>query len=140
MPLLVAKWPGVVGNLARTAIHCQQAKSNLEELAMLDCQELAISTNVLSIEPLKNLSLERISNILRVWLKQNHIQQPSTKTFQRLIDEVIFSKLDAMPEVSWDDFLVRRYHNKLYLERKNASLLPICSEWTSFPAPIVLPN
>ena len=140
MPLLVAKWPGVVGNLVRTAIHCQQAKTNLETLALLDCPELTVSANVLSIEPLKNLPFERISNILRLWLKQNQIQQPSTKTFQRLIHEVILSKLDAMPEVSWGDVLVRRYQNTLYLERKSASTLPMCSEWTAFPAPLVLPN
>ena len=140
LPLLATKWPGVVGNLARTATHCQQAKINLEALAIQDCQELQTTTNVLSIEQLKNVSFERTSNILRVWLKQNTIQLPSTKTFERLIHEVIHSKEDATPEVSWDNVLVRRYRDTLYLDKKNSSTLPMCSEWVTFPVPFVLPN
>lgn len=138
LPLLVTKWPGVVGNLARTANHCQQAKANLDALAMLDYPELQTSTNVLSIELLG--TVERTSNILRLWLRQNNVQLPSTMTFERIIHEVIHSKEDATPEVSWDNVLVRRYRNKLYLDRKNSSTLPMCSEWVAFPAPFILPN
>ena len=48
MPLLRARWPGAVKNLARTATHCQQAKNNLHALADLDCAELAGNTLSLS--------------------------------------------------------------------------------------------
>jgi len=138
MPLLLEKWPGVVGNLARTAAHCQQAKANLQDLAILDSQKLAPSLNYLSIMPLIGLSFERISNVLRVWLKKNHIQMPSTVTFQRLIHEVLFSRADAMSEVSWDKVQVRRYQNRLYLEPKKLFELPSSFEWTEFPKSLML--
>lgn len=138
IPLLQEKWPGVVANLARTATHCQQAKTNLEELAIHDSPELLLPKGSLFIEPLKSLSFERISNVLRLWLKKNQIQLPSTVTLQRLIHEVILASPDATPLVSWDEIQVRRYKQHLCLDRIDLINLPSCIEWTNFPSPLVL--
>ncbi len=138
MPLLLKKWPGVAGNIARTAIHCQQAKANLDDLAIDDNQELLVTRSSLSIESLKKLSMDRMANVLRVWLKKNQAQLPSTATFQRLIHEVIFASLDATPVVSWGEIQVRRYQQHLYLDKKKVINLPSCIEWTEFPLPLVL--
>jgi len=138
MPLLLKKWPGVVGNIARTAIHCQQAKTNLDDLALYDNQELLAARSSLFIEPLKKLSIERMTNVLRVWLKKNQVPLPSTVTLQRLIHEVIFADLDATPLVTWDAIQVRRYQQHLYLDKKKVISLPSCIEWTEFPSPLVL--
>ncbi|KTC82016.1 tRNA lysidine(34) synthetase TilS [Legionella cincinnatiensis] len=168
IPLLKNRWPRVVGNIARTASHCQQAKRNLDALAISDLSwkeiknrslsECALSiefgreTNsnerdksqntltdkALAIESLKNLNFDRIANILRVWLKKNQVQLPSTITFHRLIHEVIFSSQDAAPRVSWGNTSVRRYQNHLYLDKKNRCNLPSYVEWTEFPLPLNL--
>ncbi|MGC1181692.1 tRNA lysidine(34) synthetase TilS [Legionella sp.] len=147
MPLLMEKWPGLVGNLARTALHCQEAKNNLSTLATYDItssliensnKHTELTTNSLSIEPLLNLNLERISNILRVWLRNNRVSLPTTTTFHRLIHELIFATTDAIPEVSWSDILVRRYQKYLYLDRKHLIHLPACSEWSMFPSPLTI--
>lgn len=119
MPLLTKKWPGAVGNIARTAVHCQQAKANLDALAHYDNQEKALNHHSLCLAPLKELNVERISNVLRVWLKNNQVQMPSTLTFQRLINEVLFARADANPEVSWDNVIVRRYQQFLYIYQKS---------------------
>lgn len=138
MPLLLKKWPGVVGNLARTASHCQQAKANLDELALSDHPELLVANRALFIEPLKKLSMERITNVLRVWLKRNQIQLPATAIFQRLIHEVINASADATPLVSWNEIEIRRYQNYLYVDKKKAINLPPSLEWAEFPSPLVL--
>ncbi|BCA94991.1 tRNA(Ile)-lysidine synthase [Legionella antarctica] len=138
MPLLLKKWPGVAGNIARTSIHCQQAKANLDDLAIGDNKELLVPRNSLFIEPLKKLSTERLTNVLRVWLKKNQIQLPSTATFQRLIHELICAGLDATPIVSWGEIQVRRYQQHLYLDKKKELSLPNCIEWTEFPLPLAL--
>ncbi|WP_058466918.1 tRNA lysidine(34) synthetase TilS [Fluoribacter gormanii] len=144
IPLLQRKWPGIVGNIARTALHCQQAKRNLDILAsqdmiMEDNQE-ALTNNILFIDPLNKLSRDRIANILRVWLKNNQSQLPSTATFERLIDEVIFASQDAVPEVSWGEVTVRRYQKYLYLDKKNVISLTSSVEWSAFPLPLLLPD
>ncbi|WP_058476101.1 tRNA lysidine(34) synthetase TilS [Legionella steigerwaltii] len=156
IPSLQKKWPGVVGNIARTALHCQQAKRNLDMLAAQDARSLpsavefgkkstpleensdVLSNNFLLITPLKELSRDRIANVLRVWLKNNRVQLPSTVTFGRLIDEMIFARSDAIPEVSWAEVIVRRYQKHLYLDRKNSNKLPSCVEWSVFPLPLTI--
>ncbi|WP_199739266.1 tRNA lysidine(34) synthetase TilS [Legionella qingyii] len=144
IPLLQRKWPGVVGNIARTALHCQQAKRNLDILAsqdmVLEDNKEALTNNILFISPLNKLSRDRIANVLRVWLKNNQVQLPSTATFGRLIDEVIFAGLDAVPEVSWGEVTVRRYQKYLYLDKKNIGTLISSVEWSSFPLPLLLPD
>lgn len=139
MPLLADKWPGVVKNITRAALHCQQAKSNLDELAHYDYPELTVGAP-LFIEPLKSLSRDRMSNVLRVWLQRNSVKVPSTSTFQRLIDELIFAANDAMPLVSWGDVQIRRFKNQLYLDKKSHTDLPLTIDWLDFPQPLILPE
>ena len=137
MPLLMEKWPGVVGNITRTAAHCQQAKVNLDELAIQDSPELVAPKISINIESLKTLNFERIANVLRVWLKKNKIQLPSTMTFQRLIHEVILASPDATPVVSWDNIQVHRYQQSLFLVRKKGTHLSSSIEWINFPLPLI---
>lgn len=147
MPLLVEKWPGVVGNLAQAALHCQQAKANLEELACLDlagdlpnasCNTM-IFGQTLPIDSLISLSFDRLANVLRLWLKKNQTKPPSTKTFRRLYEEVILARYDAMPCVSWGDVQVRRYQKTLFLEKNNVIGRPNDIEWHAFPNPLGIP-
>lgn len=137
LPLLTDKWPGAVGNLARTALHCQQAKSNLDALALQDCPELSFASDSLCITPLLQLDFARIVNVLRAWLKKRHIQAPSTALLHRMIDELIFARIDAIPQVNWDEVVVRRYQQHLYLDKKNTTRLPNYSEWEEFPSPLI---
>jgi tRNA(Ile)-lysidine synthase len=138
MPLLVKKWPGLVKNIARTAIHCQQAKVNLDALALYDNEGAPLDCNSLFIAPLKKLSFERMTNVLRAWLKKNQVQMPSTLTFQRLIHEVLFASSDANPEVSWNNIRVRLYQQCLYINKKEPKNLPANIAWTEFPSPLIL--
>lgn len=138
LPLLVTKWPGAVGNIARTATHCQQAKNNLAALALQDHPELGFAQDALLISPLLNLAFERIANVLRVWLKKRQIKAPSTVVLHRIIHELIFARPDAMPQVSWGLYELRRYQHHLYLTQKDRVILPAAMEWGQFPSPLML--
>lgn len=135
MPLLKEKWPGVVGNLAQTATHCRQAKTNLETLAQIDHQHQPFE-KTLSIQVLKNLSPERRTNLLIVWLKKNQVQLPSTKTFKRIYEEVILAKEDAIPLVSLGQFQIKRYQDRLYIEKEESIEKQLVIEWPQFPNPL----
>jgi tRNA(Ile)-lysidine synthase len=137
-PLLIKKWPGVVGNLSRTAAHCQQAQTNLYELALQDCNELHTAGSCLSISSLKSLDEGRIINVLRTWLRKNIIQLPPTTIFKRLVHEVLWASSDAEPVVSWNDVSIRCYKNSLYIVQKTAGQLPKELKWKHFPKPLVL--
>lgn len=137
IPLLKSRWAGVAQNLARAAEHCRQAQANLNDLAQLDCPSLTEVSPVLPLASLFHLNRARLSNVLRVWLRQNSVHMPNTLTFNRLIDEMIFAAPDSNPEIHWGQVTIKRYQQHLYLSPQQAewtSILP----WTAFPKPLCL--
>lgn len=132
MPLLRARWPGVVGNLARTATHCQQAKSNLTALAAQDCKALSLVSSSLPLDGFQAHSFDRIANILRSWIVKNHMRLPSTEILNRLITQVIYARADAKGCVEWDGVVVRRFQNALYL-MKSGEIKLKKRDWNNFP-------
>lgn len=135
IPALKEKWPSVVRTIARTASHCQQARSNLDDLAVIDCPQLVVPKNLLDLKPLQTLNFERLMNVLRVWMKKNQVQLPSTIILHQLINEVILARTDASPEISWGEFVIRRFQHALYLDKKDKMILPSKIEWSEFPSP-----
>ncbi|ETO93623.1 tRNA lysidine(34) synthetase TilS [Legionella oakridgensis] len=139
MPLLRAKWPSVATTLMRSASHCQQAKMNLETLAVMDCQCLTEQNDTLPLSFLASLDRARVGNVLRVWLKKNQVRLPPTTILRRLIDELIFASQDANPHVQWDDVEVRRYQRALYLlKHQKATQSRGKQRWAFFPQPLSL--
>lgn len=114
MPLLKARWPGVVNNLVRTTTHCQQAKINLRHLAYQDCPELKNDTRSLSLTAIQQYPFERLTNILRVWIGNCGIKLPSTQILYELVTQLA-ARCDAAVCIQWDKVLIRRYQNRLYL-------------------------
>ncbi len=138
VPLLQARWPSAVKNIARTAAHCRQARTNLDVLAHSDGGDLALP--YLDISTLIILSKERLVNVLRTWLKKNKIKSPSTAIMQRIVNEVIDAKQDANPLVTWGSISIQRYQKHLYLEKHIKKELPETVEWQQFPLPLNLVN
>lgn len=136
IPRLKTKWPSVIQHLARSALHCQQAKQNLDALACVDVADLERMSNQLPLTGLHDLSLSRMANVLRSWLKNNQVRCPSVKMLHRLIHEIILSKPDANPMIHWDDVVIRRYQQTLYLLKNEEQHYPITQEWISFPNPL----
>ena len=117
MPLLRDRWPGVVGNLARTALHCQQAKRNLDALAVIDAQGVSLTEPFLSLDALHSFAYDRVANILRNWIINNQLRLPSTEQFKQLMTQVLEASVDSQLSVAWDGVALRRYQNTLYLLR-----------------------
>ena len=137
MPLLRDRWPAVARAMSRCAMHCQQAKSNLDDLAQIDCPELAQSCDRLSLDPLSQLTKARLGNVLRVWLTNQGVRAASAKRIDRLVHDVIFAGQDRTPSVQWGAFQVRRYRQTLYFLRaeQHPSLCKI--DWPLFPEPLL---
>ena len=137
LPILQLRWPQAISSLARTASHCQQGQENLLALAHLDYGEL--NGTSLNCDLLINLQHTRIINILRAWLINNNVKLPSTNTCQRIIAEVLLAAQDAQPEIKWDKYYIKRYHNELHL-LNNVCIKAATPDvfWSFFPAPIFL--
>lgn len=129
IPMLEQKWPGLVGNINRTARHCQEALANLETLAALDLAAASEYPDRLSLERLENFSRARIMNCLRFWLKKNHFRLPSTAAMEAMHKAFFSSRTDAEPDILLEDRRLRRYQNTLYLTEKHFPPLPEKTPW-----------
>lgn len=121
LPALERAFPQLKQHLARTASHCQQAKQNLDDLARADYPHL--EENKLSITQLKQLSIARLTNVLRAWLRVHQVKMPAAVTFDRIIPEVIMAREDAESLVSWRGVAIRKYRDHLYLIQDKPSTL-----------------
>lgn len=137
MPLLMDRWPGISNTLARAAQHCQQAKLNLDALALIDCPDLKIANKELNLDLLEHIPRERVNNVLRFWLKQNKILMPATVTFNRLMDELIGANPDANPMVSWANVIIQRYRNTIYISNNDEEIMPTSIVWHDFPNDLI---
>ncbi len=133
LPTLIKKWPHVVKNMGQCAIHLQEAGRNLVDLAYIDCPELALRSRQLNLEPLIQLPDARINNVLRTWLSELNILMPSTKTFERILRELIHARPDAEPSVRWSDIDIRRYQQTLCLMNQSDYELIQPMVWPNFP-------
>lgn len=134
-PLLETRWPKIIASFSRTASHCQQAQTLLYDLALIDCP--ALKASILDYLPLLALSRERISNVIRFWLKHNQARSPSTLVFDKILKELIYAKNDARPLVSWSHFSIKRQGGCLYFFNTKSQTFAIqMTQWKHFPKTI----
>ena len=138
VPLLQKKWPGVSKNLVRTAQLCRESQANLDDLALMDCPSLKTRSNKLVLNEWIHLKKSRLLNVLRRWLQINCVKMPNYDTQERLITELICAKRDANPAVGWDNWVIKRFQNCLYLEpaRQQDSFNALL--WTNFPQSLLI--
>ncbi|MDX2345721.1 MAG: tRNA lysidine(34) synthetase TilS [Legionella sp.] len=118
LPRLKTRWPDALSALNTCATHAQAATKNLDDLAYLDCPELALKPLKLELHALYDLPRQRLAQVLRTWLKQHNIKLPTTGVLHALITEVIFARQDATPCVRFHHIAIRRYQDVLYLVRE----------------------
>lgn len=140
IPLLQTRWPGVINTLTRTAKHCALATQQLSQLASHDYPELEHAGNRLSLATLQSISPERLSNVLRAWIKRNHVLLPDTATFNRIMSEIIPARLDASPKIVWGAHCIKRYQQTLWLLPRDEDDKDVYQtiDWHCFPDPLMI--
>lgn len=125
-PLLQSRWPAINQNLARSAQNLQESQTLLDELAQDDLFniEAELQDHSINIDKLLALSDARQRNVLRFFMKTLNIALPSRINLQRILDEVCSAAVDGQPQVSWHEYIARRYQNRLYLHN-SISLSPV---------------
>ncbi len=95
-PVLAQHFPGYAAQIARSSQHSQAAQRLLDELAMEDWLACA-EDEAIRLEQLRQLSTDRIDNLLRYWMQQMHIHAPSTAQLVQLREQMLFASEDAHP-------------------------------------------
>lgn len=139
LPLLEQRWPKAKQKMVQSTYYLQEAQSNLEALAEIDCPALREPSTILSYEHLMHLDASRLINIIRTWLHRLSASMPSAQICRRILTEVMGAPPEKAPLVVFGKYQIRRYNSCLYLV---SSLRPrassIALSWSHFPEPLRL--
>jgi tRNA(Ile)-lysidine synthase len=115
MPALASIAPGYAERLSRSARHAQSALRLLQDLAEIDMQACYFS-NALQVEPMRNLSVERIDNLLRYWIAEMNIRMPSVARLAEIRHQIFSARDDAKISVHHEQVIFHRYQGKIFAE------------------------
>jgi tRNA(Ile)-lysidine synthase len=122
LPLLQQRWPAAVTTLSRSAGHCAEADRLLRQ------QGRGLLAGVERGDPLPLIEGESVAQSklrIRSWLDLNAVDTPDSVHLQRVVEEVLPARKDAMPLVEWsaldgERIHLRRYRQALYLLRESS--------------------
>jgi tRNA(Ile)-lysidine synthase len=123
VPKLKQRWPAVDKILARTAIHCQEAKQLSEELACTDLKQCRPEQHKLSIQALLRLSLLRRRNALRYWLS-HELNIPLTAIQFKHFEKILYNGGTLHCSLHSQSITFRRYQDYLYLLKQRDTQSP----------------
>ena len=119
LPQLRSRWPGLPGNLARSAAHCAEAVLHLENRGDCLLRDVVLDpgADTLGVLSLSRLERQNQKLVLRRWITRSGFRRPSSRILERILDEALSAATDRNPVVSWKEAEVRRYRHALYLMR-----------------------
>lgn len=118
LPLLRSRWPAVAATLSRSASHCAESDTLLQQWGSEQLASLSLGEPL----PLIEGEARAVSKVrIRSWLELNQIDSPDTIHMERILNEVIPAREDAMPLVEWRAVdgkrnRLRRFQQALYIE------------------------
>nr|WP_321242241.1 tRNA lysidine(34) synthetase TilS [uncultured Tolumonas sp.] len=133
IPLLRERWPEIAATAARSATLCAEQETLLDEIAKTDLLASLHVDGSLQIAQLETLSPARRHQLLRFWLRQQTGTVPSHAQLHNIWSEVALARADAMPELVWQQGVIRRYQHRLY------QVSPIPAAISSQTLPIDIP-
>jgi tRNA(Ile)-lysidine synthase len=125
MPLLRSRWPAASTTLSRAARFSGELLLLVREEAEEDLARARTSdSHILSISTLKQLNSVRLRNLLRHWIGATGAPLPSSKKLARIEQEAVHGRIDSVPLIAWGGWEVRRYRDRLFLNRAQVIELP----------------
>lgn len=108
-PAIEEHFLGFAATVSRSARHLQSAQRLLNELAALDLAACA-QGGALEVDKLRQLSSERIDNLLRHWLLvQGADESPSEAQLMQLRSQMLEAKTDAHPDLLLSGLRLQRH-------------------------------
>ena len=119
IPVIASRWPGVSGSLTRTASHCRDAVSVVNDQAAFDLYGTGSETSsVLALEQLQSLSVVRCKNALRYWINNNGFLAPSQAQLEQILRDLIDADNESHGRISFGEAQIARYRHHLFIGTK----------------------
>ncbi|CAB0150336.1 tRNA(Ile)-lysidine synthase [Pseudidiomarina piscicola] len=121
VPELEQRWPHFGDAVLRSAQLCAEQQQVLEELLSEQLMTYQNAAGELKVEPLASHSPASQRALLRTWLQQQNASMPSYAQLEQIRRQMIHTKNDRQPEVSWGRHTVKRTSSRhLILGSRNA--------------------
>lgn len=141
LPLLKQRWPALDKTVARSARHCGEAATLLDDWGKQTLAQLLNPTdNSLDLANWSKFDRPQQNLLLRGWFRQLGLKPPSSAQLHRMHRQLIAAGEHAVPELSNQDRLFKKYRQRLYcLDPRHLGQADACS-WPSDSDSLVLSN
>jgi tRNA(Ile)-lysidine synthase len=112
-PVLQSRFPKMQQALSRSSYLMQDAEDILADVLTFDLVSCGTS-DILQLEKLQALAPPRQRQLLSAWMRGQAQYRPSFDMVQRLMHEVIESKVDSQAALHWNGFYYVRFAKRLY--------------------------
>ena len=113
LPVIERRWPAYRDTLSRVVTQADESARLLDELARVDAGQTIGTDGSLILVELKTLACARQGNVIRHWLEQKQLPQPSREQLQQVL-AMADARIDAQPCVTWAGAEVHRFRDQLY--------------------------
>ena len=115
LPLLKLRWSALDKTVSRSAKHCADANALLNELQepILDSISSSVDHSLCLTKWLAYKDKQR-RWLLRAWLQRSGLKPPSEAILHTIIQQVVFAREDAHPQVFLQGCYVKKYRQRLY--------------------------
>ena len=128
MPVLAGRFPGLLQTVGRSAGHCAEAASLLDELAVIDVRNASLASG-LDWQTLCGLSDARLRNALRRVFHEAGLQAPGSLQLGAIVRDFRRAGADAQPQFCSQGFRLRLSRGVLQLSPMQAAIAPFAYEW-----------
>lgn len=115
IPKLKQRWQSLDKTVSRTATHCAEAEVLISSHTQTQFQTVLNEDKSLDIAKLLTFSEIEQRLILREWFAFLKLKMPSQDFLQRILDEVIFARIDRHPILHKKGVTICRKKNTLFL-------------------------
>jgi tRNA(Ile)-lysidine synthase len=132
MPSFEQYFPGFQQRIARSAQHAQSAQRLLNELAAQDLAQ-CLEGECVDISRLRQLSTDRVDNVLRYWFASRGVRMPATAWLAEMRTQLLDARADARLCVTHADCHIRRHRDRIFLlprlDDEALSVAPLTFRW-----------
>lgn len=139
MPLLTARWPEAVEQLARSARHSTEAVALLDEIAASDLGTCGTPEGELRIAALNSLAAARRSNLVRYWLRVRGVRVPAEAVLRQILRQCEHTPRTRHACIAWPEGEVRRYRDALTANARSAVSIDWTAAWDP-ASPLLIPG
>ncbi len=122
-PVLEKHFPGFATQFTRSAKHIQSAQRLLDELAQSDLEQCA-EGSIIFLDKLQSLSVDRVDNLLRYWIRDLLQYAPSSAQLEQLREQMLQSSREAHPLLEIAGLYFQRREQQLYATKEHSKQLP----------------